>query len=220
MAEFNIDDATKNGDTGKQTNGTGGGEPGSNGGTVNGEGGNIGTEKPNNGATRETDSGADAAPLGFTAKGAPRKRRAGAGRKPGSASGTGTNTNAGRKEGLVVNDREKVRNNIAGLHAMAAILTKQPLLNLNEKEAELLSNSVCDVADYHGMNLITAGGAFSLYASLCTACYMIYMPRIIQIKMKRAGIGGGEEAPETPGEARERATREAWKMDFSQDIAN
>ncbi len=215
---FSFDEGGNNGAAGA-TGGASDGKPGSAGGEANATGPNSDTGKPDNGATGEAGQPAsEPAPLGLTVDGKPRKRRPGGGRKPasGAAPGTTSAPNAGGANGLAVkNDRAKVRQNIAGLHAMAATLTRQPLLMLTDKEADALTGSLCDVCDYHGVDLMATGGAFGLYASLATCCYMIYVPRVVAIKAQRTAIS---EEPPKPGEARASAMNGAGKMDFTKDV--
>lgn len=220
MAGFTFGDHRETSSTGTEANGVDSGKPGVDSGTPSAENGNTGTTGANGG--NESQSADPNAPYGFTKDGTPRKRRAGGGRKPGSgnASGPSSATDESGKVGLdVKNDRAKVRQNIAGIHAMAAVLTKQPILNLKDSEADALTNSLCDVADHHGMNLISAGGAFGLYASLATTAYMIYVPRIMIIRHNKAAENAknanpsmyGEEAPEQP-------KPKGGTMDFSGDV--
>lgn len=214
--KFNLNDEPAGG-AGNEGSGAAGVGPGSTSGAGTGEGGNSGA--------KSGDSGGEGIAPNLTATGTVRKRRPGGGRKPfprdengNIIRDAGAATNKSGKEGLAVkNDRAKVKTNIAGLHAMAAVLTRQPILNLNDKEADALTNSLCDVADYHGFNLITAGGAFGLYASLATCTYMIYVPRIVAIKNGNQSISGNSNAPPKPSEARERAMGGMNKMDFSGD---
>lgn len=217
---FSFDESGNN-----RTEGTTGnadsGEPGSNSGPASAEGANNGTGSESGGTEGVGSFGASEPP--------PKKRR---GRKPfprdaegniiRPAAGTGNSSNKSNGERVdIKNDRVKVKMNIAGLHAMAAVLTKQPILNLQDNEATMLTNSLCDVADYHNINLIGAGGAFALYASLATTAYMIYVPRAIAIKQARAA---DDAKPANPGDYREetsnRAKSNGFRMDFSNDTAH
>lgn len=144
-----------------------------------------------------------------------------------AAKSAGTNSsgaNAGKSEGLDLgfkkNDRAKVLQSIAGMHMMAAILTKQPIMQLTEVEAKALCNSVCDVADYHKISLDGAGGPLALYLALATTAYGIYVPRIAMLKSLKQGEQVVGVAPATPGEAKAQATQGAGHMDFSGDIAS
>lgn len=208
MAEFTFGDHREAGSARDETGGTDSGKPGSNSGEASVANGNNGTASGTG-----NPEGAEAAPFGFTKDGRVRKRRAGGGRRAGSTNRT---ADEGGEERLAVkNDRAKVRANIAGLHAMAAVLTKQPILVLSDKEADALTTAVCDVADYHGMNLITAGGAFGLYAALATTGYMVYVPKFLQIKYNKAA----EKAkPANPGETGKEQQSQAGTMDFSADV--
>lgn len=218
MADFTFDNDAKNGGVGATVGGNNGEKPGGHSEASGVANGNSGIEGNNRGNESGQASAADAG-----AEFPPKKRR---GRKPYPRDefgniirpATGAGSNKGRQERLAVkNDRPKVRQNIAGLHAMAAVLTKQPILALNEQEADALTNAVCDVADYHEIDLLTAGGAFGLYAALATTAYMIYVPRIVAIKFNRAAEAA---KPMGPGEAGARAKARAHTMDFSADTAH
>lgn len=218
MADFTFDNDKPDGSTGTEAGSNNGGNAGSSSGeTVNSNGASNAAGQ-SGGANGEASSFDPAAPYGRKDDGTPRKRRPGGGRKPSSATdATGaSSTDKGAKDRLgIKNDRAKVEKNIAGLHAMAAVLTKQPIMNLKAEEATALTNSLCDVADYHNFDLMGAGGAFGMYASLATTAYMIYVPRFLLIKYNKAA----EQArPVTPGEAREEATTRAGKMDFTSDV--
>lgn len=213
MADFSFDNANPDGSNGSPVSGDISGKPGSTSGESNAQSGANGSTGTNNGTTGETE---------FPAK----KRR---GRKPypRDAAGnpirpdpaTAASSNKSGKEGLAVkNDKAAVKQNILGLHAMAAVLTRQPILALKENEGEALANSLCDVADYHGINILQTGGAFGLYASLCTVGYMIYVPRFKAIKDNRAGLTNEQERTATPGEARDDAIKRAGTMNFDGDI--
>lgn len=221
MADFTLDDANPDGNDRNATSGNNNGNTGSPSGEGTAANGANGVKGRTFHIEGQTGESSDAAPLGFKPDGTPRKRRAGGGRKPADAASTatGTSTNKSGKEGLAVkNDKAAVKQNILGLHAMAAVLTRQPILALQEKEGEALSSALCDVADYHGINILQTGGAFGLYASLCTVSYMIYIPRIQAIKAKRAGIETEPERPANPGDTREEAVNKAGTMDFSGDV--
>ena len=231
MADFTFDTDNAARSAGSEANGASSGEPRRDSGTGSTTDANNGNEGQNNGARRETGEGVGS----FGASEIPRKRR---GRKPyprdefgniirpASATNAGTgSTNKGGKEGLdIKNDREKVKANITGLHAMAAVLTKQPILNLNDNEATALTNSLCDVADYHNFNLISAGGAFGLYASLATTAYMIYVPRMIKIKQDRAAENakpanpGGFQFRQPPNREERNGNSTTGTMDYTNDV--
>ncbi len=222
-AKFDFNDGPANG-AGNESGGAASNGPGSTSGT--------GTIKDTNSGVTAGNSGVESGQAGtdpnnLTKLGTPRKRRPGGGRKPGSTNANTSNIPSGAAinksgtEGLAIkNDRAKVKTNIAGLHAMAAVLTKQPILSLNDNEASALTNSLCDVADYHGINLITAGGAFGLYASLATCCYMIYIPRIVSIKETKKAVTSNNEGPPMPGEARASAMNGAGVMNYGNDVSN
>lgn len=208
-SEFSLNDGPVDG-TNSETGNIGVTEPASTSGTPDASDGNSGVEGGN--------SGIEGIAADLTKSGTVRKRRAGGGRKPGSRNAsdpaTPGSTDKSGKEGLALkNDRAKVQNSIAGIHAIAAVLTKQPIMNLNQQEAAALTNAACDVADYHGINLISAGGAFGLYASLATCCYMIYAPRIVALKAQRVAVA--QEEATRPSEAAASAEFRAGPIDYS-----
>lgn len=223
---FDADDEARrvnsaDGNAGNQVNGSGPGGGSGKGSVTNGD---SGIKDGNSGLAREANDSFDPeAPLGRLANGQPRKRRFSKRNRAGTASNTdaagGTTDASGKARLDIKNDRDKVKTNIAGLHAMAAVLTKQPIWNLKDEEATALTNSLCDVADHHGMDLIGAGGSFALYASLATSVYMIYVPRFVYLKHLKAS---DEAQPINPGEYREETTTRArgFKMDFSNDRMN
>lgn len=207
-------------DNGEAGSGTGEGGPSTDNNRVAGEGGNIGGEA-GSGSTFDPD-----APLGRKADGTPRKRRP-KGYRGTADSGTASATDQRGKARLaVVNDREKVKQNIGGLHLMAAMLLKQNILILQENEARSLANALCDVADYHNYDILGVGGAFGLYVSLASVAYAIYVPRMIAIKL---GQGNGpitqekgngadkEEWPMRPSEASTRASNDAGTMNYKEE---
>lgn len=221
MADFSFNTGSDGGATGSGSSaGEGGGGPGAGGvGEPLGGGGSpVGSATDPSTATSATDG---AIPI---------KRRRG--RPPGSRTGakaadagTGPSpANTGGKEGLDLtfkkNDVAKVTQNIAGLHMMAAILTKQPIMQLTEQEAKALAKSVCDVADYHKISLDGAGGPFALYAALATTVYGIYVPRIVMLKSLKQGEQVVGVAPASPGEAKAQAQQGQGGYDFSGDIAS
>lgn len=233
MAERFSFDAEPVGGVSGSTNGIDNGEAGS--GT-----GESGTSTDNNRVAGEGDNargevgnggGAGAAfdpdaPLGRKADGTPRKRRP-KGYRGTSDNGTASSADQRGKARLaVVNDREKVKQNIGGLHLMAAMLLKQNVLILQENEASKLANALCDVADYHNYDILGVGGASVLYISLASVAYAIYVPRMVAIKM---GQGNGpitqekgngadnEEWPMRPSEASTRASNDAGTMNYKEE---
>jgi hypothetical protein len=117
-------------------------------------------------------------------------------------------------KGFIPNDRVKVRGQIQGMHQVAAMLAKQPILMLSEIECDMLSKSVCDVLDYHKISLSAAAGPWGLYAALALTAFTIYKPRLDAL-----AAGGGvqieqDAQPATPGAASVRS----GVIDLSGDI--
>lgn len=209
MAKFDLDDAgNDNIIAGAASNGTG--ETVTSGGTGNGAG-NAPTS--DTGAAREPESNAPAA--------GPKRR----GRKPYPRDAAGNvirPENAGTRSGVGVtsklNDRAKVRQQIQGIHFAVAVLTKQPVFALNDEESIALTNSLCDVLDYHEINLTGAGGQYGLYLSLIITVYGVYAPRVAIIKNGDKIVGMTHNRPATPGDAKESAATKG-AMDFSGDVS-
>lgn len=84
----------------------------------------------------------------------------------------------------VRNDRKAVSNNIQALHGVVAVLTHQPIMNLTSDEGDAMSSALCAVLDHHNIDLMKAGGALGLYATLAMTVYMVEAPRL---KALRAG---------------------------------
>lgn len=131
--------------------------------------------------------------------GRPTKEEAAAKAQKQSASGSGPKA----KEKLAVNpgdfvrnDRAKVRDQIQALHSAAALLTKQPVWLLNDVEAKVMSEALCDVLDEHKINLSSVVGVWGMYAVLIQVSFNVYAPRVLALSM-----GGGQtvNGTVTPG---------------------
>lgn len=134
-------------------------------------------------------------------------------------SGTTTTAQLGVK-GFKPNDRTKAMQSIQSLHGMAAMLTKQPVFALQPEEAAAMSNALCDVCDYHQIDLFGGFGPYALYAQLAIVLYGVYMPRIAILGMKKAKPVNANPSPiETVGEAANPSIYpETGSMDFSSDV--
>lgn len=131
-------------------------------------------------------------------------------------------SNKGRKAGLgvgfVKNDRAVVLNNIQAIHTGVALLAKQPVFMLSPQEATALTSSLCDVLDYHHINICGAGGPYGLYAALLITAVSIYKPRLDVVSGRATIVGvSSPTAPATPNEADARAAEQpkTGMMDFS-----
>lgn len=165
------------------------------------------------------------APLGRLPNGEPRKRRFSTRTRAGSSDPQNPEQAAGKPKykadkklalDFKPNERPKVFLNIHGMHQAAAMLAKQPILLLNEAEAKALTDSLCDVLDYHKINITDVTGPWALYVGLGLTCFALYQPRILAIKR------GGQQiesptAPATPAEAEFRAAG-MRPMDFTGDL--
>lgn len=82
---------------------------------------------------------------------------------------------------------------IEGMHAMAAMMTGIPILQISSAEAQLLAGGISAVAEEYGLALDgKTGAALQLFG----ATAMVYAPRIIQIqKMKAAARANIVDVP-------------------------
>lgn len=134
--------------------------------------------------------------------------------------GSARATNAGVKAGMalngfVPNNRAKVRQQIQGIHTAVSVITKQPVFMLSPPEAEALTNSLCDVLDYHEISLEKSGGPYGLYMTLIVTAFGIYKPRLSAIKNGGQAREKPIAKPSTPGEV---MPAPKGMMDFSGDL--
>ena len=120
--------------------------------------------------------------------------------------------------GFTPNNRPKIKEQIQGIHAAIATLAKQPVFLLNDQEGSALTNALCDVCDYHHINLTSAGGVYSLYLVLVITAFSIYKPRIDFIIASENATNITPTAPANPADATNRQRRNGG-IDFSADIA-
>lgn len=214
MAKFSFEDGSDNGADNGPASGAGSapaGGPGQDSGIGSGASG---------GAVGARSAESAAGPI------APKKR----GRKPLPRDAAGniirdasaSPANAGSKAGMDLggftpNDRVKVRSQIQGIHSAVAVLTRQPVFALVDAEAIQLTNALCDVLDYHRINLTEAGGHYGLYMTLIVTVFGVYKPRMDILKTggKVVGIKDAPSKPTSPGEVQ----RPRGMMDFGGDIA-
>lgn len=143
-----------------------------------------GTGKQDNGAGNETvGSGTEAgsgenqtsqqepiSPESATGGAEPKRRR---GRPPKSAT-------AAQPERLGL-DAATLAPKIQGLHAMLAVLTKQPVFAISEVEAQMLAASLADVSKHYD---ISANSKTMSLVSLVAVAGMIYVPRVVALAPK------------------------------------
>lgn len=114
------------------------------------------------------------------------------------------------------NDRASIASQIQGIHAAVATLTRQPVFLLKDQEGKQLSSALCDVLDYHKINLSEVGGAGALYLALGLTVFGIYKPRMDYIRT------GGQQTVEAtasePTSKGEASMRQTGKMDFTADV--
>lgn len=137
-----------------------------------------------------------------------------------AGTGAGNKAQKGKGEKLAVefkpNNRAMVLNNIQGMHAMAAALTKQPVFLLAPHEAQALTDSLCNVLDYHRINITDATGPWGLYVALGLTAYTVYKPRLALLK--RGGVQIEHPSAATTPEQQAFEAGLQGGMDFSGDI--
>lgn len=106
--------------------------------------------------------------------------------RPGnSASGPTQKAGGKTKEGVVLgkaNDRKAVFANISAMHGFVATLTNQPVMALSPPEATAMTDALCNVLDYHGVNITDVTGPWGLYVALALTVYMVEVPRLKAIR--------------------------------------
>ena len=117
--------------------------------------------------------------------------------------------------GTVLNDRKKFAASVGALHGMAAIFLKQPAIQLSDMETVALSEAVCAVCDYHGVDLDKASGPFGLYVSLAATVAGIYGPRALALAQIRKAAKVRPAAPATPADI----LNNAGGVDFTGNVA-
>ena len=134
------------------------------------------------------------------------------------ASATNQSDKAGLDlNGFKVNDRGKIRQQIQGMHGAAAVLTGQAVFNLHDMEAIALTNALCDVLDYHQINLTQSGGVYGLYITLAITAFGVYKPRfdIITSGGNIVGMAPNKAQPTSEEEAKQ-AFNETGMMNFNE----
>lgn len=140
--------------------------------------------------------------------------------KPKSDAGTAATDKPLPLGGFRPNDRTKVLSQIQAMHGMAAVLMNMPVLILSPEETKAMTFALCDVLDYHRVNITEGGGPWGMYLALAMTGYQIYSPRLAYIArggdatLKQAKTA---TAPATPGEVK---VGPVGAMDFSADIAH
>lgn len=138
-----------------------------------------GSPTDNNGVTdgvRE-ESGQDP---NSTAK--PRRR----GRPPGSknkVNTAGTGPSETPSAGRVALDVKQLAQKVQGLHAVAATLTGQPILMLQDSEAIVMAQAISDVAQHYNLDF---GGPRAAVINLIAVMGMTYFPRVIAMRTQQA----------------------------------
>ncbi len=89
------------------------------------------------------------------------------------------------------NDNETLAKNIAGIHAMAAMMTGIPEVQLSEDEAQMLASAVDGLSREYGLKLDGKTGAA---IQLIGAAAIIYGPRAIAISARLSAAKKASEA--------------------------
>lgn len=126
------------------------------------------------------------------------------------------NLDLGKAKAFVVNDRKAVLNNVQGLHMLLAIATKQPVFALNEQESAGMTKALCDVLDYHRINITDVTGPWGLYAALAFTAFSVYKPRVDAIRFAKMKSAEPAARPATAMDAE--FSVPSGGMDFSGDL--
>ena len=127
-----------------------------------------------------------------------RGRKSGSGNNGGNPTSTGTATSRAKSKKTLVIDRAKFAKQVVGAHAFAAHLFTSQLLLIDDREGELLANSLVDVMEQYDLSI---NPKISAWVGLLAASAMVYGPRVIMLnKMKQA------EAQQRAAAARENMT--------------
>lgn len=103
-----------------------------------------------------------------------------------AATGTGQkeDENQSRKSARALGlDAGLLAQQIQGLHAVAAMLTAQPLLQIEDGQAKALAKSITDLVTYYQLDL---AGPVTLWVQLAATVGMIYFPKLLMIQQMRA----------------------------------
>lgn len=79
-------------------------------------------------------------------------------------------------------DNSALSKNLMGLHAAAAMIAGNPILQLQQTEADALADGIVAVCDEYELELDGKTGAA---IQLLGACAMIYLPRVLAIRQQR-----------------------------------
>lgn len=95
-----------------------------------------------------------------------------------SGSEKGTGGSQGKPKGGAKLDVDLFATQLVGVHKMLAAVTKNPLLEISEKEAKSLAESLKNVMLYHSINISPSTMA---YIQLLGVCFAVYGPRVAMI---------------------------------------
>lgn len=95
---------------------------------------------------------------------------------------------------MVLNDPKAFAQQAKALHGMAAVLMREPVLELRDEEADRLSCAVCRVLDKHGIDLEATSGPI-MYVELAAAVAAVYLPRVMVLAARRRANAAPAKAP-------------------------
>lgn len=105
------------------------------------------------------------------------------GRKPRSDAGTGARK-TGTKKAV---DLSGISGTLFGIHAMLAVMVKQPALNITQQESDMLAGAIANVQRHYDM---TATQKTMDFVNLATCLAIVYGPRVA------VKVGSKRKAPE------------------------
>lgn len=147
----------------------------------NADGGGI-VDVADNAANSVPDASAgngNSDPAAFVKRGRGRPRKDGGNAE--SAGSAGQQAGKGQSKKATKLDVGLFARQIQGVHAMLALVTKNPVWNIEEKAAESLAAALLDVMSHHSINIDPASMA---YMKLAGVCAMIYGPKLLVLKQQ------------------------------------
>lgn len=160
--------------------GNGAGEPNAEVGEVgagNGAGATTGGVDGGNGGAQENRPAPEA--VEAVAEEAPRKKR---GRPPGSGKPKAPEGTEAEARTPVKLDARQVAAQLQGMHAFAAAMAREPLLQLGDAQAAMLGSAVAEASKYYNF---APDGKIMALVSLAGAAMIVYVPMFAAINIKR-----------------------------------
>lgn len=188
--------------------GPSGGNSGVTGGNDDTSRGTIGSEGRSPQGEESSESGISPEAVAGEEQPKQRKRRADAGQPRGPR---GPRAKKG-KAGLALTP-EELAPRIQGLHSILAMMTQQPVFEIQSAEAKQLANAICDVASYYEIDL---SGPYAAWINLAAVCGVIYLPRVLHV---RSEASRARQRPITPATPEDATIVPRGGIDFSADVA-